>query len=132
MGKIADKQRKVREALKKFDGDLLGKCALCTETLVHVTKSVEAETGCSTRMVTAEIARKVKATAPNPKRLESKLRERVVRIDRKSCDKVTTLPNNNNLPMYRVGFLAMAFDEFAKKLQLMAGDLARQMKIPGF
>ena len=60
--------------------DQKGKCALCNETLVHIVKQAEAETGVGTATAARVLAEKVNETAlPADRVTAGQLRDRVRR-----------------------------------------------------
>lgn len=54
---------KLNEFINLLAGDARSKCALCTETLTHIVKTAEAQTGAGTATVTRALAEKINETA---------------------------------------------------------------------
>lgn len=86
------------EKINAFFDDLpdeaRSKCALCNETLTHIVKSAEAQTGAGTATVTRELAHRINEDAAPGDRVDGeKLRNRVNNQERKSiCVKNTDRP----------------------------------------
>jgi hypothetical protein len=65
MGRISDEaMEKLRGFLDALPEEARSKCALCNETLVHIVKRAEVESGAGTATVTRELAARVNEGAP--------------------------------------------------------------------
>lgn len=73
---------KLNEFINLLAGDARSKCALCTETLTHIVKTAEAQTGAGTATVTRALAEKINETAAPGDRVSSgALQDRVRRAE---------------------------------------------------
>ena len=69
---------KLNDLIESLTDEARSKCALCSETLTHIVKKAEAETGAGTATVTKVLSEKInKTTAPQDRVSGSKLRDRV-------------------------------------------------------
>jgi hypothetical protein len=59
MGKYDDTLAKIRDFFDGLTGEAKSKCALCNETLTHIVKMAEVETGAGTATVTKVLAEKI-------------------------------------------------------------------------
>lgn len=80
MGRIApDTLNKLSAFIESLPEEVRRKCALCNETLVHIVKKIEAETGAGTDTVTRALSNKINEGAATvdrvtPRALESRVR----------------------------------------------------------
>lgn len=70
--------RKLHEFIESLPEEARSKCSLCNQTLTHIVKQAEAQTGAGTRTVTRMLAEKInEAAAPADQVTEDALRARV-------------------------------------------------------
>lgn len=75
---------KARDFFDSLPDEIRGKCALCSETLTHIIKQAEVETGAGTATATRILAEKINETAaPADKVTSDSLRDRVRRTEGK-------------------------------------------------
>ena len=80
MGKYDDTLAKIRDFFDGLTGEAKSKCALCNETLTHIVKMAEVETGAGTATVTKVLAEQINDVAVEGDRVsEHTLRDRVRR-----------------------------------------------------
>jgi hypothetical protein len=78
------------------------KCALCNETLVHLVKTAEVETGAGTATVTRHLADRINEdAAPGDRVSEQQLRGRVQRSDGTICTERANNPQPQHDPPVR-------------------------------
>jgi len=80
MGRVSKETiEKLNEFICSLPEEARGKCALCNQTLVHIVKQAEAQTGAGTATVTKALADKINETAAPLDRVEaSSLRDKVI------------------------------------------------------
>ena len=87
---------KLNEFLNTLPTEARNKCALCNETLTHIVKSAEAQTGAPTATVTRELANRVNdGSAPSHKVSGEALRQRTLEM---SGEKHRNCSNGTNKP----------------------------------
>lgn len=74
----AEAIRKLHEFIESLPEEARSKCSLCNQTLTHIVKQAEAQTGAGTRTVTRMLAEKINETAAHADQVtEDALRARV-------------------------------------------------------
>jgi hypothetical protein len=95
MGRIApDTLDKLSAFIESLPEEARGKCALCNETLVHIVKKAEAETGAGTATVTRALAEKINDGAVPGDRVSSRALDR--RVRRMEDPKIPKRDNKSN------------------------------------
>ena len=87
MGRVSQEQiDKLTAFLKTLPAEAKGKCALCNETLTHIVKQAEVQTGAGTATVTRVLADDINENAaPQDRVTPEQLRGRVQRNDGTIC-----------------------------------------------
>ena len=84
---------KLEAFIDSLPAEARGKCALCTETLTHIVKTAEVETGAGTATVTRVLSEKINETAAPADRVsEQALRRRVQRNEEDNRPKRADTP----------------------------------------
>ena len=64
MGRVSEETlQKLQDFICSLPDEAKGKCALCNQTLVHIVKQAEVQTGAGTRTVTKVLANNINETA---------------------------------------------------------------------
>jgi len=97
MGRVsAGTIKKLTAFIDSLPEEAKGKCSLCNETLVHIVKQAEAQTGAGTATVTRALADNINEDAlPQDKVSSSSLRNKIVNTER---DAKSICANNANKP----------------------------------
>lgn len=83
-----DTINKLNAFLNSLPAEARSKCALCNETLTHLVKTAEVETGAGTATVTRALSEKInEGAAPGDRVTDQQLRRRVQRQDDDICPK---------------------------------------------
>lgn len=87
MAKVSQETlKKLNDFLDSLPSEAQSKCSLCNETLVHLVKTAEVETGAGTATVTRELANRINdGAAPGDKVSGNALRNRVQNIEGVKC-----------------------------------------------
>ena len=114
MGRVSQETiEKLNNFICSLPEEAKGKCALCNQTLVHIVKQAEAQTGAGTATVTRAIADKINEnSAPQDMVTAGSLRHKVIsnetgrhnsisalrtnRIEKLEIDRETIIVNDNN------------------------------------
>ena len=102
MGRVSEKTIYVlNEFMDALPDEVKGKCALCNETLTHIVKQAEVETGAGTATVTKELAKEINKKVPegdrvSPGALRQRVRQKEGLNDRESICRNPT----NNYPLW--------------------------------
>lgn len=95
MGKYDDTLQKIREFFDGLTGEAKSKCALCNETLTHIVKMAEVETGAGTATVTKVLAEQLNEGAVEGDKVSAKALDSRVRYH-EGKDKVGNSGNLQN------------------------------------
>lgn len=92
----ADTIRKLNAFIDSLPPEARGKCALCNETLTHIVKQAEAQTGAGTATVTRALAERINETAAPADRVSGKRLQDRVRYN-EGRDKIGNSENKTHL-----------------------------------
>ena len=100
MGRISrENLDNLKVFISSLPDDVKGKCTLCNETLTHIVKSAEAETGAGTATVTRIIAEHINdGAAPGDEVKGHALNERVRQKEGLNDRKIRNPENNHEVP----------------------------------
>lgn len=88
---------RLNEFISSLGAETKGKCALCTQTLTHLTKTAEAKTGAPTATVTRGLADWINEdAAPGDRVSDGALRQRVLNAEGAICRNPTNKPQPEN------------------------------------
>lgn len=97
----AEAIRKLHEFIESLPEEARSKCSLCNQTLTHIVKQAEAQTGAGTRTVTRMLAEKINETAApadqvTPEGLRQRARETAGEKDRTGSNGPNEPTTQNN------------------------------------
>jgi hypothetical protein len=96
MGRVsAEALKKLNDFILSLPEDARSKCALCNETLTHIVKQAEAQTGAGTATVTRVLSERInEGAAPGDRVSGEQLRQKALRHTGERFDKCADRTNN--------------------------------------
>lgn len=105
MGKYDDTLAKIRDFFDGLTGEAKSKCALCNETLTHIVKMAEVETGAGTATVTKVLAEQLNEGAVEGDKVSGDaLRFRVRNTEGRRKSAIGTDSENPDAPTVKPGY----------------------------
>ena len=122
MRKYDDTLAKVRDFFGGLTGEAKNKCALCNETLTHIVKMAEVETGAGTATVTKVLAEQInEGAAPGDVVSANALRFRVRVLEGKRKSANGTDSQNQGAPTVKAGHAGHKISPTEIVEEVMAG-----------
>ncbi len=121
---------KLNAFIDSLPSEARSKCALCNETLTHIVKQAEAQTGAGTATVTKALADKINtSSAPGDRVTPRQLEGRVVRqesvIPTKRGDKPAPKPSEDRKPAQTTWAIDFATIAISQLERIQKGDPMR-------
>ena len=125
MGKYDDTLAKIRDFFDGLTGEAKSKCALCNETLTHIVKMAEVETGAGTATVTKVLAEQLNEGAAEGDKVNGNaLRVRVQHHEGKTKCRIPANEENPDAPTVKPGDNGDIVREVERKVR--AGKSVRE------